>query len=290
MNFGAYNILQCRPDKLTSFPLNGAISTKGLVAAMHLYPHSGGPALQTIFSVRNTVTGSISLEFFFTNDGLLELWINSPSGGHGVFLGNYGLSPLNFGKLQFYTSHFNPPNIELDSWNHVVVEIIQAQPLEIGDGFSSARLWVDGDVSPRFYFGNFSNGDIPIIDGNNAAFELCGYYSGATQSLGNTGTFDILNFVWIQGAEGVFQDSSGSFFFLILLANVNSLSVDASCEWKVFINPSQSSCLVCSPGHHLKDNTKCVSSNSDDNYFLHTPTNSYQSIQGFICLSNINDI
>ena len=270
--------------------MNGAISTKGLVAAMHLYPHSGGPALQTIFSIRNTATGFVSLEFFFTNDGLLQLWVNPPSGGHGVFLGNYGLSPLNFGKLQFHTSHFNLPNIELDSWNRVVVEIIQAQPLEIGDGFSSARLWVNGDVSPRVYFGNFSNGDTPIIDGNNAAFELCGYY-GITQSLGNTGIFDLLNFVWIQGAEGVFQDSSGNIeCFFTLLANLNSLSADASCEWKVFTNPSQSSCLICSPGHDLKDNTKCVSSNSDDNYFLHIPTNSYQSIQDFISLSNINDI
>ena len=77
-------------------------------------------------------------------------------------------------------------------------------------------------MSPRFYFGNFSNGDTPIIDGNNAAFELCGYYSGATQSLGNTGTFDILNFVWIQGAEGVFQDSSGNIQIFLTIFSDNS--------------------------------------------------------------------
>lgn len=67
---------------------------------------------------------------------------------------------------------------------------------------------MNSEVTERVYFGNFTAGDTPINDGSHAAFDLCGYYDGGTPQ--STGTFDILDFVWIQGAQGVFQDSSGN--------------------------------------------------------------------------------
>ena len=179
---------------------------------MHLYPYSGGPTIQTIFSIRNTATNYLSLQFFFTNGGRFNIWTNPPSGAYYVFSGNEngysGLSALTFGKFSCYNSHLRLFYILLGSWNRVVVEIIQAQPLEIAAGYSSARIWVNGNVSPRVYFGNFADGDTPIIDGNDAALDLCGNYDGTTPQ--STGTFDILNFIWLQGAEGVFQSSGGN--------------------------------------------------------------------------------
>ena len=82
---------------------------------------------------------------------------------------------------------------------------------------------MNDEVTPRTYFGDFAIGDTPIIDGDNAALDLCGNYDGTTPQ--STGTFDVLNFVWMQGAQGVFQDSSGnSSCDLILSVNlINSL-------------------------------------------------------------------
>ena len=101
VNFAAYNILECRVQKIASFPLNEANSKKGLVAAMDLYPIAGGPTVQTIFSIRNTDTKYLSLQFFFTSDGLFNIWTNPPSGPYYVFAGNEkgysGLSSLTFG-------------------------------------------------------------------------------------------------------------------------------------------------------------------------------------------------
>lgn len=108
VSFAAYNILECRSNKIASFPLNATISKKGFVVAIDLYPYSGGPALQTIFTIRNIVTNEVSLEFFFTSDGLFNMLMYPLSGSYFVFSGDEtgytGLSPLNFGKLN-HNSH-----------------------------------------------------------------------------------------------------------------------------------------------------------------------------------------
>jgi hypothetical protein len=92
------------------------------------------------------------------------------------------------------------------------MEIIQAVPLEIQIGFSSARIWVNNVVTSRAYFGNFSTGDTAIADGNSAALDVCGAYDATSANLVSsklTGTFDIMNFLWISGSEGAFQNLSG---------------------------------------------------------------------------------
>ena len=125
-------------------------------------------------------------------------------------------------------------------------------------------------VTSRRYKGNFPD-DAPISDGGNNVVELCGAWDGST--LWNTGKFDLINFVWIQGAQVLYQDSSGN----SRIFSLNNVFQDATCLWKAFLNPYQESCLMCRSGYYLKDNRKCVASNSDNNYFLHTPTSSYQS-------------
>ncbi len=99
-----------------------------------------------------------------------------------------------------------------------MVEIIQAQPLEIEIGFSSARIWVNGIVTSRAYFGNFSTGDTAIADGNSAALDVYGAYDATSANLVSsklTGDFDTLNFRWITGSEGAFQNSSGKIIFIL---------------------------------------------------------------------------
>jgi len=101
-----------------------------------------------------------------------------------------------------------------------VVEIVQAQPQEFGVGFSSARIWVNQTVTPRVYFGDFSTGDTTIADGNNAALEICGVFDSTSSNMVNpnlSGYFDVLNFLWFQGSESLFQDTSGSYHYNYLL-------------------------------------------------------------------------
>jgi len=88
---------------------------------------------------------------------------------------------------------------------------VQAQPLSFGIGFSSIRVWVNQISTPRVYFGNFATEDFTIMDGNNAALEICGVYDSTSATLINpslTGYFDILNFVWFQGAQSLFESAT----------------------------------------------------------------------------------
>jgi hypothetical protein len=101
------------------------------------------------------------------------------------------------------------------------VEIVQTQPLSFGVGFSSVRVWVNQTSTPRVYFGNFTTGDFTIVDGKSTALEICGVYDSTSSGNVNptlTGYFDILNFVWFQGAQGLFTSTNASIFFKILLS------------------------------------------------------------------------
>ena len=101
----------------------------------------------------------------------------------------------------------------LGNWNRIIVEIVQAQPQGLGEGCSSVRIWVNGTSSPWLYFGNFASGDTTLSDGNNAAFEICGVYDPASPDLVSSslgGYFDVLNLIWFQGAQSLFQDTTTS--------------------------------------------------------------------------------
>lgn len=102
----------------------------------------------------------------------------------------------------------------IDSWNRIIVEISQGQPYQLGVGLSFARVWVNQNVSPKIYFGNFATGNPPILNGNNVTLDLCGMFDSASSDNVNPafkGYFDLLNFIWIQGAQNLFQGASGSY-------------------------------------------------------------------------------
>ena len=57
--FSVKNILRCRPDSILSFNV-GAGGPNGAVFAMDIYPYSGGPSTQTLFSIRDGSTNLVS--------------------------------------------------------------------------------------------------------------------------------------------------------------------------------------------------------------------------------------
>ena len=56
---GVNNLLRCRADSILSFDV-GDPAPKGAVFAMDIYPYSGGPSTQTLFSIRDDSTNSVS--------------------------------------------------------------------------------------------------------------------------------------------------------------------------------------------------------------------------------------
>ena len=108
----------------------------------------------------------------------------------------------------------------LESWHRLVIEVVQAQPIEFGVGFSSLRVWVSKDAFTRVYFGDFSIGNTPA-DGNNIFFDICGGYDPVNDVVESitSGAFDVMNLLWFEGAESLFQDSSGMLFCLFLSPN-----------------------------------------------------------------------
>ena len=56
---GVPNLLQCRADSILSFNV-GVVAPYGAIFAMDIYPHPGGPPTQTLFSIRDGSTNSVS--------------------------------------------------------------------------------------------------------------------------------------------------------------------------------------------------------------------------------------
>ena len=100
----------------------------------------------------------------------------------------------------------------IDRWNRIVVEISQGQPHELGVGFSAARAWVNQIGTSKVYFGDFGAEKFTILDENNAALEICGAFDSISPNkVSQTwlGYYDVLNFVWFQGSQYLFQNTSG---------------------------------------------------------------------------------
>ena len=53
------NVLSCRLDSILSFNIGG-VAPNGAVFSMSIYPYSGGPATQTILSIRDSSTNAVS--------------------------------------------------------------------------------------------------------------------------------------------------------------------------------------------------------------------------------------
>ena len=70
------------------------------------------------------------------------------------------------------------------------------------------RVWVNDNVTPRVYFGDFYAGKYTITDGDSAVIDICGGFDSTSPNKVDSalqGYYDMLNFVWYQGAQNLFQ-------------------------------------------------------------------------------------
>ncbi len=92
-----------------------------------------------------------------------------------------------------------------------MLEIVQADVQGTGFLSSSARFWVNKVASSIVFFG--ANGDPTISTGQNATLEICGLFDSTnTNQLDPNlqGYYDLLNFVWFQGALGLYPNTGNS--------------------------------------------------------------------------------
>ena len=98
---------------------------------------------------------------------------------------------------------------KIDAWNRVIVEIVQARPYAFATGYYSARIWVNGVGMNRVYFGNFDTHLFYDLDTDQIM--LCSETATGTPNIVNEGNYDMLNFIWFQGSEGLYEPTGGKF-------------------------------------------------------------------------------
>lgn len=205
-NFGPYGSLQCRAGQIASFPLNAAISNDGLVVAMDIFLYSGGTSTQTIFSIRNTATNYISLRFdYLPNARIFDIYYipTVPDAPYYLYGGVFAARMEIFQGMHYFINYLL--KLRIERWNRVIVEIAKVHNLGGLPGLSSARLRVNKNMNREVFFGSISPlpGNQAVVDGNNAALELCGVSNvvSGTVTPSQSGYFDVVNFVWFQGAH-----------------------------------------------------------------------------------------
>ena len=163
---------------------------------------------------------------------------------------------------------------QIDAWNRVIVEIIPAHPYAFVTGYYSGRIWINGVGMDRVYFGDFSNH--LFYDINTDQIHLCSTTDPGADSIIQEANFDMLNFIWFKGSEGLHAPISTEGKFLQILQLILIwLPLDPSCALKGFINPIQTACLQCNPGYKRVEK-ECMSS-CPTGYVLHSGTDSCQS-------------
>ena len=96
---------------------------------------------------------------------------------------------------------------QIDAWNRVIVEIVQAQPFAFITGYYSGRIWINGTGMSRAYFGDFT-GPLFYVS-NTDQLHLCSTTAPGTDSIEDEGKYDMLNFIWFQGSEGLYEPTGG---------------------------------------------------------------------------------
>ena len=237
------------------------------------YPDPSGSSIQAIFSIRNTMTNFISLICVYDRDySVLNIKIDPASNPNYLFDATSYNSisiqpgiPIMIGVLALIIVICFGIYRELES-NRCRT---QGQPQELGVGFSTARAWVNSIETLKVYFGDFSHEEFTIRNGKNAALDICGVFDSASPnkvSQSWLGYYDILNFVWFQGAQYLrFMQPSGELIGFPLL-DPNYLNVQCASEL------------------YLQDGVNCVTNKASDDYFLHAPTKSFQSKLSLIIL------
>ena len=152
------------------------------------------------------------------------------------------------------------------------MEIVPAQPYAFMSGYYSARIWINGAVTNREYFGDFGTHlfYVPSTD----QIHLCSTTASGSDTIAIEGNYDMLNFIWFKGSEGLYVPTGGKFYFSCNRILIR-LPLDPSCALKGFINPLQTACLQCKSGYKWVE-MKCVLE-CPLGYVLHEDTNSCQS-------------
>ena len=91
------------------------------------------------------------------------------------------------------------------------MELVQAQPSEFEVGYLSGRIWINGNPMPSItYFGDFSTGVYLNRDINNVEIQLCSRMNnGASTPSIYPGHYDLMNFLWFRGSEGLYVPTGG---------------------------------------------------------------------------------
>ena len=87
-------------------------------------------------------------------------------------------------------------------------EIVQAQPSEFGVGYYSGRIWINGTGMNREYFGDFNPGNVLLRDTAHLEVMLCSRTDDGS-TLRFSGDYDVMNFMWFKGSEGLFVPTDG---------------------------------------------------------------------------------
>ena len=210
---GAWNMLSCRITSLLTLGLTEQ-NANGVVLGVDLYAYADPSASQTIFAFRDTANLDMELSLEVWTNGLIYGW--TCCYGTGSMQRFVTSATVNWSKLTVYRiilSHSLFYLIYLDAWNRIVFEIVQAQPTEFAVGYSAVRVWINGVVMTKTYFGNYAPGSYPEGDYlfnnlNDVEIQFCARRNSDSMSLVLPANFDLLNIVWFRGAEGLFAPTT----------------------------------------------------------------------------------
>ncbi len=86
-----------------------------------------------------------------------------------------------------------------------------ANPSNFGDGFFSGRIFINQTIPSRSYFGEI--GVAPLLeDTTDMTIDICTTMVSGSSTLNSSldGNYDMMNFVWYDGDESLFQNFSGN--------------------------------------------------------------------------------
>ena len=175
---------------------------------MNIYPYSGGPATQTILSMRDSSTNSISFVAEYSDTTRKITFYRKDSSGSLTPVGTPSLT-LTKGNFIFpYRNLISWKN--LDAWNRLIIEYTQAQPLNQAGAHYSLRIYVGSTPSSRVYFSDSAGTASPsalFFGVDNMILDFCSQWAGGTTTPAKPGNFDIMNFLWFSGPSIVFSNT-----------------------------------------------------------------------------------
>ena len=171
---------------------------------------------------------------------------------------------------------------KLGTWNRLIIEYTQAQPLNSAGAYYSLRIFIGSSSTSRIYFADSAGTASPpalFFGVTNMVLDFCSkVMDGTTPTTRETnkdGNFDVLNFLWFAGPGGVYQNTSGTNNSRLSSYNFLYLIADPNCLQTAFLYSNQRSCLLCATGYYLY-NKACYATCPADT-LPHEDTKSCQS-------------